>query len=147
MSTFLTNLSHNIPWWGQQFQSCCCWRSSAITLKIWFFFLFFSCTQQTQEHKLKMRTHRDLRSITCIWQTGFIYFSSTQTLYKMYFSLKSRAKESIFSWTLSLQYLQTVSFGSKGNCSGSTMFPQCTSYSSFGTHKRFLYFISTSHSK
>lgn len=34
LSTFLTNLSQNIPWWGQQFQFCCCWRFSAVTLKI-----------------------------------------------------------------------------------------------------------------
>lgn len=57
-------------------------------------FLFFSSTQQTQEHKLKISTHWDLRSITCIWQTGFIYFPPcTNPIQNVFFTQKQSKRK------------------------------------------------------
>lgn len=76
-------------------------------------FFFSSCTQQMQEHKLKMSTRRDLRPITCIWQTGFIYFFLPRKPYtKCIFPWKAELKKAFvvghYLCSISRQYLLAV---------------------------------------
>lgn len=67
--------------------------------------------------ELKISSHNDLRPLTCIWQSGFyLLFLHTKAHKKhVFFSGRDSEKKIFLSLTLSLQYLQTVSFGSN-NC-------------------------------